>query len=139
MSEVLFSRSIYKEMLNWKDEWSDEYALLVEGARRVGKSTIVRHFAEKEFRTAMIIDFYNPLPGTIEVFNRYSNDYDRLFTELQAIYSVDLYEKESEIVFDEVQQYPLLVKEVPVGHKAPEDALSHSEIAVGVVPEIKDI
>jgi predicted AAA+ superfamily ATPase len=106
MPEEIFDRSIYGRMLEWKNNWSDSYALLIEGARRVGKSTVAREFSRKEYRTAMVIDFYNPRPGTIEVFERHWNNYDRLFTELQAIYSVDLYVGESVIVFDEVQRYP---------------------------------
>ncbi|MBO4348190.1 MAG: ATP-binding protein, partial [Candidatus Methanomethylophilaceae archaeon] len=106
MPEEVFVRSIYDKMLEWKLEWSDGYALLIKGARRVGKSTAVREFARREFRTAMVIDFYSPRPGTLEVFEMYWNDYGRLFTELQAIYSIDLYEGESVVVFDEVQRYP---------------------------------
>ena len=102
----LFERTVYSELLEWKNHWSKDYALLVEGARRVGKSTVVKEFSEKEFKSALIIDFYKPKPGTIELFNRYGNEYDRLFTELQALYSVELYLGESVIVFDEIQLFP---------------------------------
>jgi len=102
----IFFREIYDDMLIWKRNWSKNRALFIEGARRVGKSTVVRTFAQKEFKSVLLIDFYKPLPGTTEIFDRYGNDYDRLFTELQALYSVDLYEHESAVVFEEIQLYP---------------------------------
>lgn len=102
-----FERKLYDKLKEWKKDWSKEYALLLEGARRVGKSTLVKEFSKNEFRSALIIDFYRPKNGTIEIFERYRNDYDRLFTELQALYNIDLYDNESVIVFDEVQLYPV--------------------------------
>ena len=106
MHNEIFTRGIYSKMLEWRERWSDGTALLIEGARRVGKSTIVKTFAEAEFKSALIIDFYKPLSGTIEIFERYGNNYDRLFTELQALYSIKLHNNESVVVFDEVQLYP---------------------------------
>ncbi len=104
--EVFFERKIYAKMKEWKEKWSDSYALLIEGARRVGKSTSVREFSKREFRTSLIIDFYSPKDGTLEIFGKYSTDYTKLFTELQALYNIDLFEGESVVVFDEVQKYP---------------------------------
>ena len=57
MKKSVFARKIYREILEWKENRSDKYALLVKGARRVGKSTIVEEFAKKEFKSYVIIDF----------------------------------------------------------------------------------
>ena len=57
MGNPVFRRKIYKEILEWKEERSEKYALLIKGARRVGKSTIVEEFAKKEFKSYILIDF----------------------------------------------------------------------------------
>ncbi len=105
MSATIFRRRIYNEMLRWKSRGTRS-ALLIEGARRVGKSTIVREFAKREFKTALIIDFNRPLDGTVEAFEKYGSDSSKLFSALQMIYGVRLYKGRSLVVFDEVQHYP---------------------------------
>ncbi len=102
----IFKRKIYSELLKWKDNNSSEYALMLEGPRRVGKSTIVEEFARNEYRSYLIIDFSRPRNGTIEAFENYYDDTDKLFTYLQSIYEVRLHKNESLVVFDEVQRYP---------------------------------
>jgi hypothetical protein len=92
-------------MLDWKQNKHGETALLINGARRVGKSTIVHEFATKEYRSAIEIDFANAKPNVLELFNDIS-DLDYFFMHLQVIFNVDLYHRESVIVFDEVQLCP---------------------------------
>ena len=106
MQGGIFKRSIYRKMLDWKADYSDDYALMIEGARRVGKSTIVREFAKNEFKSSLVIDFMKPVPGTIEAFEKYSYDIPMLFEYLQSLYRVDLHGKDSLVAFDEVQMFP---------------------------------
>ncbi len=102
---LVFKRKIYSEMLKWKESFSGKYALLIRGARRVGKSTIVREFVKNEFKTAIIIDFAHV---SNEIKNLFNDTYnlDFFFLQLQQLTGVRLYEKESVIVFDEVQLLP---------------------------------
>lgn len=93
-------------MLVWKAESAGETALLIEGPRRVGKSTIVRLFAQNEYRSHIIIDFANASTQEKRLFNDIS-DLDYFFTRLKLLRGVSLYERESVIIFDEVQQYPV--------------------------------
>lgn len=101
----VFKRKTYTEMLNWKKSFSGKYALLIRGARRVGKSTIVREFVEKEFRSSIIIDFAHVSSEIKALFDDTYN-LDFFFLQLQQLTGVRLYEKESVIVFDEVQLLP---------------------------------
>lgn len=103
---TVFKRKIYDEMLVWKAESAGESALLIEGPRRVGKSTIVRLFAQNEYRSHIIIDFANASTQEKRLFNDIS-DLDYFFTRLKLLRGVSLYERESVIIFDEVQQYPV--------------------------------
>ena len=93
-------------MLVWKSESAGESALLIEGPRRVGKSTIVRSFAQNEYRSYIIIDFAKASREEKRLFNDIS-DLDYFFTRLKLLKGVSLYERESVIIFDEVQQYPI--------------------------------
>ncbi len=101
-----FKRKIYEKLMDWKDNWSSRYALLIEGARRVGKSTIVEEFAKNEYESYLLIDFRNPKGNTTEYFKKYSSDLDRLFSLLQIEYNVKLTKGRSLIIFDEIQAYP---------------------------------
>ena len=103
---TIFKRKIYDEMLVWKSESAGESALLIEGPRRVGKSTIVRSFAQNEYRSHIIIDFAKASREEKRLFNDIS-DLDYFFTRLKLLKGVSLYERESVIIFDEVQQYPI--------------------------------
>lgn len=93
-------------MLEWKQNKAGKYALLIQGARRVGKSTIARLFAEKEYKSYAIIDFSNASTELNNLFNDMS-DLNYFFLRLQVICHVTLYERQSLIVFDEVQLQPL--------------------------------
>lgn len=100
-----FKRKIYDGLLEWKNR-NGECAILIEGARRVGKSTIVEEFARREYRSYLMIDFTRPLEGTIETFERFYHDVDQLISNLGILYGVELFDRESLIIFDEVQHYP---------------------------------
>lgn len=105
MKKSLFARKIYREILEWKENRSDKYALLVKGARRVGKSTIVEEFAKKEFKSYIMIDFAHASKDIKDLFED-TYDLDFFFLQLQQLSGTKLYEKESVIIFDEVQLLP---------------------------------
>lgn len=102
----MFRRKIYDELLAWKKHSDGRTALLVEGARRVGKSTIVEEFAKNEYRTYIRIDFAEAPLDVRRLFDDVS-DLDYLFLQLQLRYHQQLFERESLIIFDEVQLCPL--------------------------------
>ena len=105
MATPIFKRKLYDTMLDWKSTSNGSTALLVEGARRVGKSTLVNQFAKKEYKSAIVIDFNMAPQHIISLFDDYS-DLDSIFLNLQAHYHVSLHKRQSVIVFDEVQQCP---------------------------------
>lgn len=102
----MFRRKIYDKLLEWKTESDGRAALLIEGARRVGKSTVVEEFAKNEYESYILIDFSRASKAVKELFEDIS-DLDYLFLQLQLQYKVDLHERRSLIIFDEVQQCPL--------------------------------
>lgn len=102
---MIFRRKLYDRMLDWKQRWGGKYALLIKGARRVGKSTLVEEFAKKEYRSYILIDFSKTSKQLEEVFADYTN-LNFLFLQLQTIFNVTLFERESVIIFDEVQFNP---------------------------------
>ena len=98
-------RKIYDSMRKWKEE-NGRTALLIDGARRVGKSYIAQEFAKKEYKSYILIDF-NRAPAEItDLFVHYLNDLNMFFLYLSNFYGVKLYERESLIIFDEVQLFP---------------------------------
>ena len=105
MKKSVFTRKIYREILEWKENRSDKYALLIKGARRVGKSTIVEEFAKKEFKSYIMIDFAHVSKDIKDLFED-TYDLDFFFLQLQQLSGTKLYEKESVIIFDEVQLLP---------------------------------
>ncbi len=105
MAEHIFKRKIYNKMLCWKQESGGKSALLVEGARRVGKSTIVRQFAQNEYKSCLVIDF-NFVSAEILGYFEHLDNLEFLFLRLQNYFDVQLFERESVIVFDEVQRCP---------------------------------
>lgn len=102
----MFKRKIYNDLLHWKDTASKEKALLIEGARRIGKSTIVEEFAKNEYKSYIMIDFNDVANNVIEAFDNYLNDLDTFFMILSTEYNVKLYPGNSLIIFDEVQKFP---------------------------------
>ena len=99
-------RKIYNELLEWKKNRHGETAILIEGARRIGKSYIVKLFAENEYKSFILIDFNVADKIIWEWFDTYLGNLDELFTRLQIHFGARLYERESVIVFDEVQLCP---------------------------------
>ena len=98
-------RKIYQELLQWKQR-SGESALLVQGARRVGKSYIVEAFAKAEYKSYILIDFNLVDQPVKEMFEHDLVDLKTFFMKLTTYYGVKLYERESLIIFDEVQLFP---------------------------------
>lgn len=103
---ICFKRKVYDTMLKWKTERKGDTALLIQGARRIGKSTIAEEFARKEYKSYILVDFSKVSKEVFDLFNDIS-DLNYLFLRLQFIYQVQLYERESVIIFDEVQLQPL--------------------------------
>lgn len=102
---MIFKRKIYDELLQWKRTDEGRTAVLIQGARRVGKSTIAKEFAENEYETHILVDFAACSAEIRELFNDVS-DLNRIFMRLQLEYSVELKERKSVIIFDEVQLAP---------------------------------
>ena len=99
-------RKIYEELLHWKEKEQGHVALLIEGARRVGKSYIVEEFAKHEYQSYILINFAHVTPSVLQVFDNYLEETDTFFQYLQAVLNVTLYERRSLIIFDEIQIYP---------------------------------
>lgn len=102
---LVFKRKIYDEMLQWKQSKQGKTALLIKGARRVGKSTIAEEFAKREYDSYIAIDFADAKKNVLEAVEHIS-DRDDFFMRLQFIFGVKLYERRSVIIFDEVQKCP---------------------------------
>ena len=102
---MYFKRKVYDKLLEWKKLYSEKYAVLLEGARRVGKSTIAETFAKNEYRSYILIDFSKTTSNILECFDDIGN-LNIFFLRLQAETGVTLYEHESLIIFDEVQLFP---------------------------------
>ncbi len=100
-------RKIYNDLLRWKNEENGSVALLIEGARRVGKSYIVEEFARNEYRSYILVDFAHISNTMKAVFDGYLNETSTFLMYLQNVAGVELYERESLIIFDEVQKYPM--------------------------------
>lgn len=101
----IFKRKIYEKMLQWKQTRDGSTALLIKGARRVGKSTVAEEFARKEYQSYILIDFADAPSELWEAMDKIS-DRDYFFMQIQFIYGIKLYERKSVIIFDEVQKCP---------------------------------
>lgn len=101
----IFRRKIYDAMLQWKQERDGKTALLIKGARRVGKSTIAEEFARKEYESHIVVDFADA-PSELWEAVEHISDRNYFFTQLQFIYNVRLIERHSVIIFDEIQKCP---------------------------------
>ncbi len=105
MAGRVFKRKVYNLLKDWKETANGKSALLLEGARRIGKSTIVEEFGRKEYRSYILIDFNEASSDVKSLFDNLM-DLDYIFLYLQNVYKTTLYERESVIIFDEVQQCP---------------------------------
>ncbi len=99
-------RKIYEKLLDWKHKEAGRTALLIDGARRVGKSYIAKEFAEAEYKSHILIDFNRAPKEVVDLFDNYLNDLDTLFMYLSNFYGTKLYERETLIILDEVQLCP---------------------------------
>ena len=106
--ELIFKRKIYDRLLQWKREWNGTTALLVEGARRIGKSTICSEFGRTQYKSYILVDFNKASKNVTEAIENYGSDLDTLFMILQTEYGIELFRRESLIIFDEVQKFPII-------------------------------
>lgn len=103
---MLLKRKIYEKLLTWKAESNGKSALMIDGARRVGKSFLCEQFGKNEYKSMLLIDFSNVSKEITDIFENESGDLDLFFAKLSAFYRKKFYKRESLIVFDEVQQFP---------------------------------
>ncbi len=145
-------RKIYSQLLEWKRQWNGRTALLVDGARRIGKSWIVEEFGRNEYKSFIVIDFNNVRDDLIELFEHYLTDLDAFFMRLSLYTGVMLYERDTLIIFDEVQMYPkaraaikYLVKDgrydyietgslVSINHNVKDIVIPSEEIRINMYP-----
>ena len=106
MPSIELKRKVYDDLLKWKESSRGSTALMINGARRVGKSHVCTLFARTEYKTHIIIDFNNPSPVVIDIFENDSYDLERFFFRLSSFFKVKLHERDTLFVFDEVQMYP---------------------------------
>ena len=102
---MYFKRKAYDMLLKWKNDFADKYAVMLEGARRVGKSTIAECFAKNEYQSYILIDFSKESQSIKKIFEDIGN-LDIFFLRLQSETGVTLYKNKSLIIFDEVQLFP---------------------------------
>lgn len=102
----MFRRKAYDELLRWKEGSRGSHALLVEGARRVGKSSLVSAFVQQEYDAHLVIDFSETSQEVKDLFLQYRSDVDAFFMYLQAYTGTSLPPRRSALVFDEVQRFP---------------------------------
>ena len=102
---MIFKRKAYDRLLEWKEKYADHYSILLEGPRRVGKSTIAESFAKNEYDSYILIDFAAASKTVMSCFDDLA-DIDMFFLRLQAVTGVQLVQHRSVIIFDEIQLYP---------------------------------
>lgn len=135
---MYFKRKAYAQLLKWKRDYSDKYAALLEGARRVGKSTIAEFFAQNEYKSYILIDFSKITDNIRDCFNDIGN-LDMFFLRLQAETGVSLYKRESLIIFDEVQLFPKARQSIK--HLVADGRYSYLETGslISIKKNVKDI
>lgn len=104
---MMFERKLYRTLLDWKAESNGRSALLIEGARRVGKTTLVKAFAAQEYQSSLFIDFSQVDKDVRDIFSDHRGDIDTLLRMLQLYFGVELVPRHSLVVFDEVQRFPI--------------------------------
>ena len=101
-----FKRKVYSDLLEWKDTDHGTTAALIEGARRVGKTTVAEQFGKNEYRSYILIDFSITDKAVSDLFENFSGDLDDFFMRLQFHTGRELHERQSLVIFDEIQLYP---------------------------------
>ena len=104
---MVLKRKIYDQLLKWKSDYTPEYALFLKGARRVGKTTIAEEFGRKEYKSFITINFQEANDTIRDLFVNSLLDLDYFFNVIQMQYRKTLYKRESLIILDEIQLYPL--------------------------------
>ncbi|MCR5763566.1 MAG: AAA family ATPase [Treponema sp.] len=101
-------RKAYEKLRQWKNSKKTSKAILIKGARRVGKSYLAEHFAQNEYKSYILIDFASPKNGTLKIFENYGNkdSLNDFFNQVSVLYGIPLKEHESVFIFDEIQKYP---------------------------------
>ena len=99
---MILKRKIYQKLLDWKKTSNGSTALMIDGARRVGKSFVAEEFAKNEYKSYIIVDFSNISPALENLFTNERYDLDFFFQKLSVYYSTVLYKRESLIIFDEI-------------------------------------
>ena len=103
----MLKRKIYNELVSWKNNSHGTSAMMIDGARRVGKSFIAKEFAKAEYKSYILVDFGKAPKDVLDLFTNDVYDLDLFFAKLSAFYSTVLYMRDSLIIFDEVQQCPM--------------------------------
>ncbi len=103
---MILKRKIYDKLLEWKKECGGTKAILIEGARRIGKSTVCEEFGKNEYETYILIDFAKKDAAVERYFIQYLNDLDTFFMMLSTYFGIKLVDRKSLIIFDEVQMFP---------------------------------
>lgn len=104
---MILKRKIYQDLIEWKKISNGSTALMIDGARRVGKSFVAEEFAKSEYKSYIIVDFANISQDIENLFTYERYDLNLFFQKLSAFYGVMLFPRESIIIFDEVQQFPI--------------------------------
>lgn len=135
---MFFRRKVYDKLLEWKKLYSDRYAVLLEGAKRVGKSTIAESFAKNEYKSYILIDFSKTTNKILECFDDIGN-LNIFFLRLQAETGTTLYEHDSLIIFDEVQLFPKARQAIK--HLVADGRYSYLETGslISIKKKVKDI
>ena len=102
----MMRRKIYDELLDWKKQRNGKVAVMIDGARRIGKSYIAEAFGRNEYKTYILVDFNDADKQLLKIFDDYLTNLDMFFMHLSLYYDVQLHERDSLIIFDEVQLYP---------------------------------
>ena len=134
----MFKRKVYDKLLEWKNNYIPNYAVLLEGARRVGKSTIAEEFAKNNFKTYIVINFANINSNLLSVFDDITN-LDVFFLRLQVETGITLYENESCIIFDEIQLAPKVRQAIKFLVKDRRYAYIETGSLISINKNIKDI
>ncbi|EKC61256.1 AAA+ superfamily ATPase, partial [human gut metagenome] len=111
-------RKVYDQLKKWKEEQNGESAVLINGARRVGKSYIVKEFAQKEYKSYILLDFNKIGKDIKSLFETYLDDLDTFFMYLSSFTNTPLYPRNSVIIFDEVQLYVSVGRGAHEGRRA---------------------
>ncbi|MBQ2468823.1 MAG: ATP-binding protein [Clostridia bacterium] len=134
----MLKRKIYDKLVEWKKESEGKTALLIEGARRIGKSTVAEEFAKNEYKSYILIDFSLATQSVKDLFDNMT-DLNFFFLQLQLLFHVDLFERNSLIIFDEVQFFPKARQ--PIKHLVKDRRYDYLETGslISIKKNVKDI